>query len=113
MDFDTALNDFLDAVNVEGQEHYAKHYSNLEYSPAKVAGGRKYNKIIKGNSVYCFVAAADVPAKGVHKGDILFAASWKSPQINYANGKPACANIFDPASYQKHNKATVSWLYRR
>ena len=50
--------------------------------------GKKYIKIITGNSVWGFVMAND-DAK-FRKGDILKAASWRAPALNQARG-----NVFE------------------
>ena len=50
--------------------------------------GKKYIKVITGNSVHSFIVATDND-KQFAKGDILKAASWAAPARNQARG-----NIF-------------------
>lgn len=54
-----------------------------------VKPGRKYTKIITGNSVWGFVVASDED-KVFPKGTILKAASWAAPARNHSRG-----NILD------------------
>ena len=46
-----------------------------------VKSGRKYTKIMKGTSVWGFVANSDGMLKGIpyFKGDVFKAASWRAP----------------------------------
>ena len=59
--------------------------------------GKVYIKVIKETSVHSFIVKEDGPK--FKKGDILKAASWKSPTKNFSRG-----NIFIPSSYE-----LVSW----
>lgn len=65
---------------------------SLQYEEGKV-----YIKIIKDSSVHSFIVKEDT--KQFKKGDILKAASWRSPAKNFARG-----NVFEPLSYKY-----VSW----
>lgn len=58
----------------------------LGYQP----GGRKYLKIIAGNSVWGFINLTNPNFK---EGDILKAAGWRAPALNQARG-----NIFEEYS---------------
>ena len=46
--------------------------------------GKKYFKVIKERSVFAFVVKEDF--KHFKKGDVLKAASWKTPALNSARG---------------------------
>jgi len=46
--------------------------------------GKKYFKVIKENSVFAFIVKEDF--KHFKKGDVLKAASWKTPALNSARG---------------------------
>lgn len=50
--------------------------------------GNKYIKVIQGNSVHSFIVKKD--GGKFKKGDILKAASWAAPALNFARG-----NILD------------------
>lgn len=108
-DFETALEDFINAVNEDGEAYFKENYSNLEWPGVYIEGGRKYIKLCRERSVYCFVAAEDVPKKNVKRGDILKAASWSAPALKRKH--PAAANIFNPESYEAAQKARTGWLY--
>ena len=54
------------------------------------AGGRKYLKIVSGNSVWGFINLSNPKFK---EGDILKAAGWRTPALNQARG-----NIFEDYS---------------
>jgi hypothetical protein len=113
-DFNAALAALIDSINVDIEAHYAANLENLEPELVFVDGGRKYLKLAQsqqwgGKRVYAFIAAVDVPAKNVKAGDILKAASWKTPELSRKN--PAAGNIFEPASYENKNKAYGGWLY--
>lgn len=56
----------------------------------RVEEGRKYIKVITGGSVHCFIVKNDDPKKGLRAGDILKAASWAAPALNFTRG-----NVFD------------------
>lgn len=51
--------------------------------------GKKYLKIVRGNSVWGFVVLAD--GGKFQRGDLLKPASWNAPAKNQARG-----NVFDP-----------------
>ena len=108
-DFNAALSAFIDSINNDGEEYFAKNYGNIEWDEVSAVGGNKYVKLAHANRVYCFVAAVDVPNKNVKAGDILMAASYKAPALN--RKRPAAGNIFDLASYESKDKAYGSWLY--
>lgn len=115
MDFDSALNNFLTAIN-DGQKRQAQTYGNLKWSddpsdpnayfvPVSVENGKRYVRVVVSRgggvsrSVYCFVDKTD--------GSILKAAGWKAP----AKGKRG--SIFDPATYKGATVgSSTGWLYR-
>ena len=59
----------------------------------KAVEGRKYHKVVTGNSVWGFIVATD-DDKMFKRGDILKAASWATPTRNKARG-----NIFIDLSW--------------
>lgn len=109
--FEIALTNLIDSINADCEKYYKEKLPNLTFVPVERAGGRKYVRINHENRVYCFVAAVDVPAKGVKEGDVLMAASYKAPALNRKN--PAAANIFKPESYENVDKSYGGWLYAK
>ena len=55
--------------------------------------GKVYIKVVTNTSVHSFIVKEDT--KQFRKGDILKAASWRSPAKNFARG-----NIFSSESYK-------------
>jgi MoaA/NifB/PqqE/SkfB family radical SAM enzyme len=75
MDFNTALENFVDVVQKMINEHYRDQFSNLSPPTISVDIGKRYTKIISTRkcgqrSVYCFIDK---------NGDILKSATWKAP----------------------------------
>ena len=69
-----------------------KEMNEQFYSSVTVEEGRKYTKILTGNSVWGFIVSVDNDKK-FKRGDILKAASWRAPTRNHARG-----NIFETYS---------------
>ena len=72
---------FMDSPNM--RENFR---NELGYKP----GGRKYLKIVAGNSVWGFINLTNPKFK---EGDILKAAGWRTPALNQARG-----NLFEDYS---------------
>ena len=92
-----AIYSFVDFMNTEVIEFFAKRYPSLEPDVYEVNGGRKYIRIVArrgdsfggaayGGSVHCFV---DAETGGVYK-----AATWKAPALNGER-----FNLLDEASF--------------
>jgi hypothetical protein len=86
--FNDALVAYVEAVQEKVNEHFARNLTRLVPDLIQVAGGRKYVKIVQKSdggqgqtSVHSFV--------NTENGDILKAASWKTP------AKHARGNIFE------------------
>lgn len=80
--FDKRLDSFVDGCN-KIIVNYFKESNFVNLTPPKVEitkGGRKYAKLVRDNSVHCFVNKSN--------GDILKAASYAAP------AKHARGNIF-------------------
>jgi hypothetical protein len=67
-----------------------KMISDFEKS-IRIERGSKYLKVITGSSVHSFVCYRDLGK--FTKGDILKAASWRSPAKNFARGN-VCSKDF-------------------
>jgi hypothetical protein len=89
---------WLEKVNEIRKEEWNTKFSYKPYEPLTVSKGKKYIKLIDGNSVWGFVSMWEGVNKGslVCKGDLLMPAGWSSP------AKHSRGNIFD---------GTDSWSY--
>ena len=89
---------WLEKVNEIRKEEWDNKFSYKPYEPLIVSKGKKYIKLIDGNSVWGFVSMWEGVNKGslVCKGDLLMPAGWSSP------AKHSRGNIFD---------GTDSWSY--
>ena len=89
---------WLEKVNEIRKEELDNKFSYKPYEPLTVSTGKKYIKLIDGNSVWGFVSMWEGVNKGslVCKGDLLMPAGWSSP------AKHSRGNIFD---------GTDSWSY--
>jgi hypothetical protein len=84
--YDSAVDNLLVGIN----EHYRNWTSNWD-NPTdsrnkfkdglSVKPGRKFDKVLHGNSVWGFVAKTDGVLKGIpyFVGDVFKAASWRGP----------------------------------
>jgi hypothetical protein len=78
--FQSALDRFVSEAQEMISTYYAEHYPNLTPETLKVDPGRKYIRIWKGSSAYCFIDSTN--------GDVLKPATWRAP------AKHARGNIF-------------------
>ena len=88
-DFDSAMDTLLENINKDYEKWrggYEKLNEKLSLKP-----GRKFIKVIRGGSVWGFVAKEDGVNKGLpmKAGDVLKAAGWSAP------AKHTRGNIFD------------------
>ena len=96
-DFDVSLEKLLEDIRKNYVSHLYQVYKDV-LSPVaktmisdfnenlKVKEGSKYSKIVTSNgSVWGFVVSTENDTK-FKKGDILMAASWKTPARNSARG---------------------------
>ena len=92
IDFSEAMSNLLTGI----KEDYAK-WSSWEEGIERfnkginIKTGRKYTKVIQGNSVWGFIANSDGILKGIpyFKGDVFKAAGWAAP------AKHVRGSIFD------------------
>ena len=76
----------------EGSSYFDKTLAEFE-DKCSVKEGQNYIKVIRDNSVHCFVIkklTAKTEAKGFKVGDILKPAGWAAPALNKARG-----NVFE------------------
>ena len=67
-------------------------YGNIDFNDSlNIKTGKKYTKVLQGNTVWGFIANSDGVLKGIpyFKGDVFKPAGWKGP-AKYARG-----SIFD------------------
>ena len=100
-DYSTALNKMINRIDEQYGEYYKKNLTNLSYSPITVNKGRRFDKLVQDNSVYCFVEKST--------GDVYKSATWKQP---YTQGKnPVRGSIYDTSTYWDKELKYGSWLY--
>ena len=82
MSFNEAINQLMENI----KKDYCKWSSHEEMikefkEKVRFTRGRKYTKILNGNSVWGFIANGDGILKGIpyKKGDVFMAATWASP----------------------------------
>jgi len=88
---DSAVRQWLDAVNQSNKKAWDAEYDHREYEPLAVKEGASYYKVMvvengKNRSAYCFISKKN--------GDILKPAGWN------AVAKHARGNVFDKSSWR-------------
>ena len=100
-DYSTALSKMIHRIDEQYGEYYKKNLSNLTYKGISVNKGRRFDKLVLDNSVYCFVEKST--------GDVYKSATWKQP---YTQGKnPVRGSIYDTSTYWDKELKYGSWLY--
>ena len=105
MTYTEALNKFVETIKVNSNKHYKeKGFTHMLENPdvIKVNKGRRFDKIVKDTSVYCFVEK--------DTGYIFKAASWRAPQLK--TKKPVRGSIYETSTYENKVGAHGSWLYQ-
>ena len=100
-DYSTALTKLINRIDEQYGEYYKKTLPNLTYGGISVNKGRRFDKLVIDNSVYCFVEKST--------GDVYKSATWKQP---YTQGKnPVRGSIYDTSTYWDKELKYGSWLY--
>ena len=99
-----ALNKFVETIKVNSNKHYKETgMTFLLENPEviKVNKGRRFDKVVRGTSVYCFVEK--------DTGYIFKAASWRAPQLKTKN--PVRGSIYESGTYSQAGPYG-GWLYQ-
>jgi len=104
MTYPEALNDFVKTIEDNSTNHYKEH--NMTFmldnpEVIKINKGRRFDKVVRGTSVYCFVEK--------DTGYIFKAAGWRAPQLK--TRKPVRGSIYEPDTY-KEAGPYGGWLYQ-
>ena len=100
-----ALNNFIETIRVNSLKHYKEvGLTHLVENPEiiKVNKGRRFDKVVTGTSVYCFVEK--------ETGFIFKAATWRAPQLKTKN--PVRGSIFETDTYEGKAGPYGGWLYQ-
>jgi len=104
LSFDDAMTNLLFKI----QENYQNWRGNSmgKVLDLKLKPGRKFIKVVNGNSVWGFVAKVDGVHKGLPmlKGDILKAAGWRAP------AKHSRGSIFDKEMHKSFSWTGPNYL---
>ena len=105
MTYTEAINKFVETIKVNSLEYYKKTgLTHLVDNPEiiKVNKGRRFDKVVRGTSVYCFVEK--------ETGYIFKPASWRAPQLK--TKKPVRGSIYEIDTYESKAGPHGSWLYQ-
>ena len=106
MTYPEALNKFVDTITNNSNKHYKKTgltmFIDNPSEAVKVNKGRRFDKVVRGTSVYCFVEK--------DTGYIFKAASWRAPQLKTKN--PVRGSIFETSTYESKAGPYGGWLYQ-
>ena len=100
-DYSTALNRMIHRIDEQYGEYYKETLTHSTYSPVTVNKGRRFDKLIQGSSVYCFVEKST--------GNVYKAASWRAPYLK--GNTPVRGSIYDTDSYWDKSLKYGGWLY--
>ena len=106
MTYPEALNKFVDTITNNSNKHYKKTgltmFIDNPSEAVKVNKGRRFDKVVRGTSVYCFVEK--------DTGYIFKAASWRAPQLKTKN--PVRGSIYETSTYEGKAGPYGGWLYQ-
>jgi len=100
-DYSTALSKMVHRIDEKYGEYYKKTLTNLNYEPVKIKSGRRFDKLIQGGSVYCFVEKST--------GNVYKPASWRAPYLK--GNTPVRGSIYDTSTYWDKQLNGGGWLY--
>ena len=88
---DEGISNMIDACNKDYAEFIDNESMKEQFSNSwRIEPGKKFIKIVSKDSVHSFIVKEDMFTPGgqprFKKGDVLKAASWKSPALNRARG---------------------------
>jgi len=101
MDFDTALQNWVNLLQDMWRAYFAQHYTNLQPPKVELEPGLKYIRVVQVDSqrcVYCFIDKSN--------GNILKPAGWKAPEPK----KVPRGNIFGANPLYGCNPHSVAYL---
>ena len=102
-DYSTALTKMVHRIDEQYGKYYEKTLTNLTYEPVSIKSGRRFDKLIQGSSVYCFVEKST--------GNVFKPASWRAP---YTKGNtPVRGSVYDTDSYWDKQLNGGGWLYAK
>tara|TARA_R110002020_G_scaffold21134_1_gene71769 strand:- start:426 stop:827 length:402 start_codon:yes stop_codon:yes gene_type:complete len=100
-DYSTALTKMIHRIDEQYGKYYEKTLPNSTYTPITINKGRRFDKLVQGGSVYCFVEKST--------GDVYKSQTWKQP---YTKGNNCVrGSIYDTSSYWDKELRYGSWLY--
>tara|TARA_Y100001937_G_scaffold102622_1_gene141160 strand:+ start:206 stop:586 length:381 start_codon:yes stop_codon:yes gene_type:complete len=99
--YSKAMSLFMGRIDEQYGEYYRKTLTALKYEPIRVNRGRRFDKLIQGGSVYCFVEK--------NTGNVFKPASWKQPYLKGNNS--IRGSIYDTSTYWDKELKYGSWLY--
>ena len=100
-DYSSALSKMVHRIDEQYGKYYEKTLTNLTYEPVEIKSGRRFDKLIQGSSVYCFVEK--------DTGNVYKPASWRAP---YTKGNtPVRGSIYDTSTYWDKELRHGGWLY--
>ena len=100
-DYSTALTKMIDRIDEQYGEYYRKTLTNSTYTPITINKGRRFDKLVQGGSVYCFVEKST--------GNVYKSQTWKQPYLKGMNS--IRGSIYDISSYWDKELKYGSWLY--
>ena len=100
-DYSTALMKMIHRIDEQHGEYYEKTLPNLTYEKITINKGRRFDKLVQGSSVYCFVEKST--------GNVYKSQTWKQPYLQGKN--PIRGSIYDVSSYWDKELKYGSWLY--
>ena len=105
MNYTEALNNFIKTIEENSTKHYKKTNMTFMLDNPEiivVKKGRRFDKVVRGTSVYCFVEKAT--------GYIFKAATWRAPQLKTKN--PVRGSIYETDTYETKAGPYGGWLYQ-